>query len=282
MSTTHQFCTFTLHDFTFGIEVQAIQEVKTMCGHLGYTTDLAENGAEVLHQLEAKTYDLILLDVQMPVLDGLATAEEICRRFPDRARRPRLIAITASVQPGDRERCLAAGMDDYLSKPVLPKTLALCIERICGKNSAAPMPDAVAALIPGPDVPLVDLAHLQAITEGLDEEQAAEFGAMLSTSVKSDFLSMRRRLTVACEARHAGDLANSVHGLKGCVFSAGWARMGQYCASQLAALRENRFSDWATLPAELDRYFTVSSAEMDRVLADRAHKTLLENTILTP
>ncbi len=95
---------------------------------LGYRADLAANGVEVLKALEQKLYDLLFLDVQMPEMDGLEAAREICRRWP-REKRPRIIAMTGNALMGDRERCLEAGMDDYISKPVRIAELQSAIER---------------------------------------------------------------------------------------------------------------------------------------------------------
>jgi CheY-like chemotaxis protein/HPt (histidine-containing phosphotransfer) domain-containing protein len=95
---------------------------------LGYRADVAANGREVLHALEQKTYDLILLDVQMPEMDGFEATRAIRERWPE-ARRPRIIAMTGNALLGDREKCLAAGMDDYISKPVRPGELQAVLER---------------------------------------------------------------------------------------------------------------------------------------------------------
>jgi CheY-like chemotaxis protein len=99
---------------------------------LGCRADVAANGAEVLAALERQAYDVVLLDVHMPVLDGLEAARQIRRKFPDEATRPWLIALTANTLPGDREACFAAGMDDYLGKPIkLPElTAALARARL--------------------------------------------------------------------------------------------------------------------------------------------------------
>jgi len=97
---------------------------------LGYHADKAANGLEVLTALQNKIYDLILLDVQMPEMDGFEAARQIGVRFRDREdSRPRLIAVTGNAMQGDRERCMAAGMDDYISKPVRIEELTAMIER---------------------------------------------------------------------------------------------------------------------------------------------------------
>ncbi|HEY9663082.1 MAG TPA: ATP-binding protein, partial [Allocoleopsis sp.] len=113
--------------------------------HLGYRADLATNGLEVLAALRHRTYDVVLLDIQMPELDGLSTARQICQEWqPDR--RPWLIAMTANAMQGDRQRCLEAGMDDYLSKPVRLEALVQALNR-CSPRSK------LQVVFPGPSPP---------------------------------------------------------------------------------------------------------------------------------
>jgi CheY-like chemotaxis protein len=83
----------------------------------GYRCDLAANGREALEALERQRYDLMFLDIQMPEMDGYETAAELCARYPA-TERPYVIALTANAMDGDRQKCLQAGMDDYLSKPL--------------------------------------------------------------------------------------------------------------------------------------------------------------------
>ncbi|HET6361756.1 MAG TPA: response regulator [Gemmatimonadota bacterium] len=84
---------------------------------LGHSADIAANGQEALTRLEKQPYDVVLMDVQMPRMDGLEASREICARWPVN-HRPRIIAMTAEAMEGDRQKCLAAGMEDYLVKPV--------------------------------------------------------------------------------------------------------------------------------------------------------------------
>ncbi|MBD1936610.1 response regulator [Microcoleus sp. FACHB-68] len=84
---------------------------------MGYRADMAGNGLEVLDALHRQPYDVVLMDVQMPEMDGMAAARHIRLEWPD-GKRPRIIAMTANAMQGDREACIMAGMDDYISKPI--------------------------------------------------------------------------------------------------------------------------------------------------------------------
>ncbi len=91
--------------------------LRRLVARLGHQVDVVGNGREAVDSVAKNLYDAVLMDVLMPEMDGLSAAEEICRRWP-RGTRPRLIALTGLAGPGDRERCLQAGFDDYMGKPV--------------------------------------------------------------------------------------------------------------------------------------------------------------------
>ena len=96
--------------------------------NIGVAADLAGNGLEVLEAIKRATYDVILMDVQMPGLDGLETTRRIRASAPDP--QPWIVAMTANAMEGDREACLAAGMNDYLSKPIRPPELLAALESV--------------------------------------------------------------------------------------------------------------------------------------------------------
>ena len=95
---------------------------------LGYRADVAANGVEAIRAIERQPYDLIFMDVQMPEMDGLEATRAICARWPAGGR-PRIVAMTANALAEDREACLAAGMDDYLSKPIRVEELIAALSR---------------------------------------------------------------------------------------------------------------------------------------------------------
>jgi CheY-like chemotaxis protein len=98
-----------------------------MLRRMGYRADVAADGREVLQALKRQPYDLVLMDVEMPEMDGIAAAKEIRRLWPNN--KPKMVAITAYAMESDREKCLEAGMDDYIAKPVKKRELAEVLKR---------------------------------------------------------------------------------------------------------------------------------------------------------
>jgi CheY-like chemotaxis protein/HPt (histidine-containing phosphotransfer) domain-containing protein len=118
-----------------------LKVLLAMLDRLGVEAEVARDGHEVLSSLEEASFDLVLMDIQMPRMDGLEAVRHIRERW-SRERRPRLVAISASALPGDRDRFLEAGMDDYLPKPVRIEELARVLKRELearrdGKHGAA-------------------------------------------------------------------------------------------------------------------------------------------------
>jgi PAS domain S-box-containing protein len=103
--------------------------------NIGYQADVVGNGLEVLDALRRQSYDVVLMDVQMPEMDGLAATQQICQEW-DLQTRPRIIAMTAHAMQSDREECLAAGMDDFLSKPIRVEPLMQVLKRCQPKQSS--------------------------------------------------------------------------------------------------------------------------------------------------
>jgi CheY-like chemotaxis protein len=104
-----------------------------LLGQMGYRADLAANGLEAVEAVARQTYDVVLMDVQMPEMDGLEASREIIRRWPAE-RRPRIVAMTANAMQGDREKCLDAGMDDYITKPIRTEALVEALSRTQPKS----------------------------------------------------------------------------------------------------------------------------------------------------
>jgi PAS domain S-box-containing protein len=108
---------------------------QIMLAKLGFECDIATSGREAVQMVKAKSYPLILMDVQMPEMDGIETTAAI--RGMKEMRHTPIIAVTANALVGDRERCLAGGMDDYISKPYWPKDLAVILHRWIARAASA-------------------------------------------------------------------------------------------------------------------------------------------------
>jgi two-component system, sensor histidine kinase and response regulator len=181
---------------------------------LGCVVSIACNGVEAVAATLAGDVDLVLMDCQMPLLDGFDATRQIRQREAAGARRLPIIALTANALSGDRDACLAAGMDDYLSKPLEPAALAACIERWTPRvaRPASPVaepPLATAAASAG-DEPSIDLPALGEVTDG-DADFERELMTVFVASGDS-------ALAALLEALGAADLAavrRHAHTLKG-------------------------------------------------------------------
>jgi GAF domain-containing protein/CheY-like chemotaxis protein/HPt (histidine-containing phosphotransfer) domain-containing protein len=129
-----------------------------LLGQMGYRADMAANGLEAVDAVERQTYDVVLMDVQMPEMDGFEASRAINRRWP--RQHPRIVAMTANAMQGDRELCEAAGMDDYVAKPIrvdeLVAALGRCPRRPDAAERTAPAWTATSAT--RPDAPARDAA----------------------------------------------------------------------------------------------------------------------------
>jgi signal transduction histidine kinase/HPt (histidine-containing phosphotransfer) domain-containing protein len=164
---------------------------------LGYEPDTAANGREVLDAIARKPADLIFMDVMMPEMDGLEATRIIRKRqmtgeHRNFQSRIVIVAMTAHAMQGDRDKCIGAGMDDYLSKPVRPKDIRDIIEKWAGKvafDSAAPR---AAAPEPAAEEP-VDLARMKDLTDGKVNE-LCELVEMYFTQTQKQFVQLREAI----------------------------------------------------------------------------------------
>jgi len=196
----------------------------------GYSVSVAGDGEEALSLLEKQRFDLVLMDVQMPRMGGFEATAAIRRQEGDTARHMPIIAMTASAMKGDRERCLEAGMDDYVSKPIRPRELFEAIDRrIAGAAAAgtgAAVPNASAEAAPGPEAgagtprdggaEVFDRDDLLSRVEG-DRDQMREIIDLFLRSCPGSMRDIRR----AVAKRDGEALERAAHSLKGALANLG-------------------------------------------------------------
>ena len=240
---------------------------------MGYRIDIAGDGLEALEALERKHYDIVFMDVQMPEMDGLEATRRI--RESERAlvsdpnATPPLviIAMTANAMTGDREKCLKAGMDDYLSKPVRPEAVQAALKRWgpVAKNQAArsgqagvepesarpPAAAAPAQLQPPPAVqeqtePPVDIERLAEMAGG-DEAGIRELIDLYFTQTSNQF----EQLNTAVEANNLQEVERIAHKAAGASATCGMNAVVPALRELERQGREGRLVDAATLVAHI-------------------------------
>ena len=224
--------------------------VARMLERLGCTVDLVANGREAITALAQRPYDLVLMDCQMPEMDGFAATAAI-RAREDPERRTPIVALTANALPADRERCLAAGMDDYLPKPVRSEELAAVLRRWVGTEPSAPRASAPASAAVEATLDPKALADLQASAPGDGAELLREILELFVRDAP-DRLAALRQASATGDAAAVRRIAHVLRGESGYV---GARRLRALCeqVEVEAEHRTVRSALLAELEVELDR-----------------------------
>jgi two-component system, sensor histidine kinase and response regulator len=216
--------------------------VLGLLGPRGHVIDVATNGAEAVRAVQTSTYDVVLMDLQMPVMGGLEATRAIRRLEADAGRHTQIVAMTARAMRGDREQCFAAGMDGYLAKPVDREALLAVIERNV-------------ALVPTP-VPLegFDIQTIRARLGG-DEELVSELLRLFLDSCPD----LMARVTDGIAHRNAGQVRIATHTFRGVAAQFSAAGVVSVAAALEGAAGETTVdwpriaSSWAELQLPLQR-----------------------------
>jgi CheY-like chemotaxis protein len=221
-----------------------------MLNRLGYRADVAVSGVGAIEALEGQDYELVLMDLQMPEMDGLEATRRIRQRWPGPGG-PRIIAMTANAMRGDRELCLAAGMDDYVSKPVKLRVLEAAIRRSGG---ASPPRDGREGETPAPAAPSENAPAIDRDVLCALEQVGAVDGPELAAEIAKLFIEEAPPLLAAMrEAVRSGDhgkLQWAAHTLKGSGSSLGARRL---TALSLEVEQQGRAHSTLGATAKLDQ-----------------------------
>ena len=224
---------------------------------LGCTADLATNGLEVLSALRSRPYDVILMDVQMPKMDGLEVTRRIASEWPLPADKissikpenpppssfpkPWIIAVTANAMRGDRENCISAGMDDYLSKPIKLEEMRAALNTALNKSqklvSLTTVDDTLVAAKPPISPCILDPKVLQSLEEMLGGDTSSVLVEMIDCYLE-DSLKMLQYLQTANRCQNAADLYAAAHTLKSSSATFGAVQLSKLC-KKLEAIARN-------------------------------------------
>ncbi|HIK27614.1 MAG: response regulator [Oscillatoriaceae bacterium SKW80] len=205
---------------------------------LGYRADCADNGSEALTMLSRKSYDIVFMDCQMPVMDGYEATQELRRREESALQqRTTVIALTTYALPEERDKCLQSGMDDYLSKPINLRDLQASLQRWASKSV-------------NHDVP-VDIKRLREITRGKIEVQQRLLETFLEAATED--------LKVLKDAIASGDystIEQKAHRLKGSSANLGMPTISAIAATIEQQAGDKNLSQTAELFVDLERNFS--------------------------
>ena len=210
--------------------------ITNILKRLGYRADVVANGLEVLDTLRRQSYDLILMDVQMPEMDGLTATKQIrtlwhCPENNFQGNLPYIIAMTANAMPGDRENCLAAGMDDYLSKPVHIKKLMEKLKNLQSHHPIFGENNKIGTNIQTQEKKIVRL-DFQAILELKDmigQEDFPEVFAELIETYLNDSPNLIKALVTGAKNKNIDMIKINVHSLKSSSSTLGAGQFAELC-----------------------------------------------------
>ena len=224
---------------------------------LGYRADVANNGLEALEALQRKTYDAVLMDVQMPEMDGLETARYINQHWPIQ-RRPRIIAMTANAMQGDREKCLEAGMDDYISKPIQFTELIQALSQ-CQSLDGFPAQIGVSSTLEA-----IDRKLLQSLFP-IDNQDDLDFLNDVIDSYLADTPKQLQALQEAASHADAIALQRTAHTLKSTSSNFGATTLSELCKALESKAGATTQGNNASASLEMQEMVSQIEAEYERV-----------------
>jgi len=236
--------------------------VRGMFGKIGYTPVIVGNGLEAIAALKNQPYDIVFLDVQMPLMNGIEAANYIVQRWPEistQFSRPILIAMTASAMQGDREMCLEAGMDDYISKPIFFDTLQRMLES-WGHLALSSDPQPMIA------TESTDFDH-NAIRE-IEKISLSLPVRMINLFLQEEAPTLLETLHQAVFNQDPAQIEYAAHTLKGVTKILGAQAFSTICLEMERAGRHQKIDDIGSLLTKIDQTFPAVVRYLEAYLAE--------------
>jgi PAS domain S-box-containing protein len=221
-----------------------------------WTIAIANNGREALTRLEKETFDLVLMDIQMPVMDGFEATTRIRKMEQETGKHLPIVAITAHALKGDRERCIEAGMDEYVQKPIDAEKLYAVIEKLTRrltKNSKTDRPTDEKAMSGKQTVetqcPSIDAVETQVDLEEMKKQLGGDMQLMKEVIqiFAEEYQEQIEKITQALKNNNSTEITKVAHGFKGVLGNLGAKKAYQLAKDLELAGKENRLEDAAEL-----------------------------------
>jgi two-component system, sensor histidine kinase and response regulator len=233
---------------------------ERMLQKLGCHVDIVSNGFEAVDALGHVPYDIVFMDCNMPEMDGLTATERI-RATEEEGKHTIIVALTANAMKGEREKCLEVGMDDYLAKPVVQKSMAETIERWRAKLVHQEPAQAEQQVVT-PDQQVIDRSRLDELADLGDEENATWLQSIVD-NFREDASSRIVKLVVAAETGDSRQLEQVAHALKGSCGNIGAMTMAAHAQSLQMLGRSGTVHGAVDMIAALEREFERVKTELE-------------------
>jgi signal transduction histidine kinase/HPt (histidine-containing phosphotransfer) domain-containing protein len=231
-----------------------------MFAKMGYKITVVDNGIEALKALEEQSYDLLFVDLNMPKMDGLKLAKFLTKNWPDLGVPydcPKIIAMTASVLDGDRKLCLEAGMNDYITKPILMNTLQESIEKWGHSYSKISLPNIINKDSNG-SIDLVELETLAAIDPALKQR-------MIHLFLEGEIPDLMNQLRAGIDCADPDKICYAAHTLKSSANILGAKELGILLSEVETKSLNNDLNGFDLLMDRIDLQYQLSTQELLRI-----------------
>ncbi len=227
---------------------------------LGYTIDIANNGLEVVNKTKQQFYDMIFMDIQMPEMDGYEATQHLLKEFEKRPR-PIIIAMTAFALEGDKEKCIAAGMDDYISKPIMIDDIVTAINKWGRRKSIT----AAAIATEEPSLKLIDPSALNRLRE-LNRKVDPQFFSMVINMFLKQAPTLIEEIQHYYHDKELQKMGASAHKLKGSALNLGAALFADTCKKIEVKGRAGDMQGLDLLIEDLIRLHNETSTALKRLM----------------